>query len=144
DGLIADLDYERTAYLDLDGETSGEVRAVSGLGRVAVDMTIIGVLAEQGAAGRAPQRLQERIQARAGTRIALSSPPLAAVDRETFAVHPAVTLDGQARVVEMLADQRLTPGAQLVEEFELVGTEVAASTYRFLPWARRGLVDRVG
>ena len=120
--LVADMDFERTAYLDLDPRRYNQTRRDPGLRRAAIDHAILGVLAAQGAAGRAPMRFDERMAGRAGACIGVSPAPLVAADREAFAVDPAVSLDGQARVAEMLADQRMTPGAQLVEAFELVGS----------------------
>jgi hypothetical protein len=121
--LAADMDFERTAYLDLDLRRYNQTRpAAPGLRHAAVDHSILGVLAAQGAAGRAPMRLEELMAARVGARVQVSAAPLVAVDRDALAPDPVAPLDGQARVAEMLADQRLAPGAQLVEEFELVGS----------------------
>ena len=50
---------------------------------------------------------------------------MAAAERTVFTVDPAVSLGGQARTVEMIAEQRFQPDdeerSQLVEEFELAG-----------------------
>jgi hypothetical protein len=120
--LVADMDFERTAYLDVDPRRSNRTRRDPRLRGAAIDHALLGVLAAQGAAGRAPVRLEERMAAKAAARIEVSPAPLAAADRVAFAADPAVALDGQARVVEMLADQLLTAGTQLVEAFELAGS----------------------
>ena len=119
DALAADMDFEATAYLDLDPRRHNRTRRDPSLRKVAVDHAILGVLAARGAAGRTPLRMQERMEMRREARIAVSAPPLASADRDTFA---GAAFDGQARVAEMLADQRLAAGAQLVEVFELEGS----------------------
>jgi hypothetical protein len=122
--IWVDMEYE-TAYLDIDPRAFNGTRRDSGLRRVALDMSLVGVLAGHGAAGRAPQRLDERNRAKTGSRIDLSPAPLAAAERTVFAADPAVSLGGQARTVEMIAEQQFRPDdeerSQLVEEFELVG-----------------------
>jgi len=120
--IAADMDFEATAYLDLDPRRHNRTRRDPRTRRAAVDHAILGVLAQQGAAGRAPMRHDERMARRAGARIDVTAPPLAVADREAFAADPAVVLSGQTRVTQMLADERLKPGTQLVEAFELVGS----------------------
>lgn len=119
-GLTADLDYERTAYLDVDPRRPGHTRPAHGLGLVAVDSAFVGVLAANGAAGRAPHRWDELMGAQTHARLKLSTPPLAVVDRDRFELGQESALAGRARFATMLAEQ--TPahrGVQLVEEFEL-------------------------
>ena len=118
------MEYE-TAYLDIDPRRFNATRRDSALRRVAMDASLVGVLAGQGAAARAPQRLDERNRARTGSRVELTPALLAAADRTAFAVDPAIGLGDQARTVEMIAEQRFQPDdearSQLVEEFELAG-----------------------
>jgi len=120
----ADMEYE-TAYLDIDSRRFNGTRRDKALRRVGVDLGVIGVLAGQGAAARAPQRADERNRAKIATRVDITPATLAAADRVAFAADPAVPLAGQARIVEMIAEQRFQPNdelrSQLVEEFELVG-----------------------
>jgi hypothetical protein len=120
----ADMEYE-TAYLDIDPRRFNGTRRDNALRRVAMDVSLVGVLAGHGAAARAPQRLDERNRAKTGNRVDVTPAPLAAADRSAFAADPAVALTGQARTVEMIAEQRFQPNdearSQLVEEFELVG-----------------------
>ena len=120
----ADMEYE-TAYLDIDPRRFNGTRRDNALRRVAMDASLVGVLAGNGAAARAPQRVDERNRAKTGSRVELTPPPLAAADRAAFTIDPAVGLGGQARTVEMIAEQRFQPNddarSQLVEEFELAG-----------------------
>jgi hypothetical protein len=120
----ADMEYE-TAYLDIDPRRFNGTRRDKTLRRAAMDASLVSVLAGHGAAARAPQRLDERNRARIGSRVDLTPPPLAAADRTAFTMDPTVGLSGQARTVEMIAEQRFQPGddarSQLVEEFELAG-----------------------
>jgi hypothetical protein len=55
----------------------------------------------------------------------LTPPPLAAADRSEFTIDPAIVLGGQARTVEMIAEQQFQADdearSQLVEAFELAG-----------------------
>jgi len=122
--IWVDMEYE-TAYLDIDPRAFNGTRRDGGLRRVALDMSLVGILAGHGAAARAPQRLDERNKARTGNRIDLTPAPLAAAERTEFTADPVVSLGGQARTVEMIAEQQFRPNdeerSQLVEEFELVG-----------------------
>ena len=122
--IWADMEYE-TAYLDIDPRRFNGTRRDSALRRVALDMSLVSILAGHGAAARAPQRLDERNKAKTGSRVDLSPAPLAAAERMVFTVDPAVSLGGQARTVEMIAEQQFRPAdeerSQLVEEFELAG-----------------------
>lgn len=119
------LDYERTAYLDIDPRGGGRTRPALGLGLVAVDATTIGVFTAGGAAGRAPQRHAERMRARDALRIAIApSPPLAAADPKDMTAATGVRLDGPGRFADLIAGQqfeRSDPAhVQLVEEFEVI------------------------
>ena len=116
-GLAVDLDYE-TAYLDLDPRRFNRVRYAT-LAAV-FDHAFVGAMAQHGAAGRAPQRADERMRARTHAQLSIMPAPLAAADTSSFRTG-AVVLDGQARTVEMIAEQQLraTAGAELVEAFEL-------------------------
>ena len=122
--IRVDMEYE-TAYLDIDQRAFNGTRRDNGLRRVALDMSLVGILAGHGAASRAPQRLDERNKARTASRIDLSPAPLAAAERTVFTADPAMPLGGQARTVEMIAEQQFRPDdegrSQLVEEFELAG-----------------------
>jgi len=122
--IWADMEYE-TAYLDIDPRRFNGTRRDGALRRVAMDMSLVGILAGHGAAARAPQRLDERNRAKTGSRVDLTPAPMAAAERTAFTVDPAVSLGGQARTVEMIAEQRFRPDdeerSQLVEEFELAG-----------------------
>ena len=122
--IWVDMEYE-TAYLDIDQRAFNGTRRDGALRRVALDMSLVGILAGHGAAARAPQRLDERNKAKTGSRIDLSPAPLAAGERTAFTVDPEVSLGGQARTVEMIAEQQFRPDdeerSQLVEEFELAG-----------------------
>jgi hypothetical protein len=85
---------------------------------------VLGVLARNGAAARAPQRHDERQSAKTRARISLASAPLAAATRDTLAAEPAVNLAANAGRAVMLAEQRVAPAlaakVQLCEAFELV------------------------
>ena len=120
----ADMEYE-TAYLDIDPRRFNGTRRDNLLRRVGLDHSLVGVLAGHGAAARAPQRADERNRAKVVNRVDITPAPLAAADRTAFATDPAVPLNGQARTVEMVAEQRFQPNdevrSQLVEEFELAG-----------------------
>ena len=120
----ADMEYE-TAYLDVDPRRFNTTRRDSALRRVAMDANLVNVLAGHGAAARAPQRLDERNRAKTANRVNLTPAPLAAADRSVFAVDPTIDLGGQARTVEMIAEQQFEPNdesrAQLIEAFELAG-----------------------
>ena len=120
----ADMEYE-TAYLDIDPRRFNGTRRDRALRRVALDESLVSLLAGHGAAARAPQRLDELNRAKTGSRVDLTPPPLAAADRSAFAIDPAIGLAGQARTVEMIAEQRFQSDddarSQLVEEFELAG-----------------------
>jgi hypothetical protein len=122
--IWVDMEYE-TAYLDIDPRRFNGTRRDNAFRRVALDMSLVGILAGHGAAARAPQRLDERNKAKVGNRIDLSTAPLAAAERAVFTPDPAVSLGGQARTVEMIAEQAFQPDddarSQLIEEFELVG-----------------------
>jgi hypothetical protein len=122
--ITTDMEYE-TAYLDLDARGFNRTRRDVTLKRVGMDHEFIRALAAHGAAARAPQRAEEQMRAKTQTRINLSAPTLAVADRAAFAADPAVPMTGQARTVEMIADQRFRPAdvarSQLVEEFELAG-----------------------
>ena len=122
--VSSDMEYE-TAYLDIDPRRFNGTRRDPALERVALDHGFIGALAGHGAAARAPQRIDERNRAKTAARVDIAPATLAAADRAAFAVDAAVPLGGQARTVEMIAEQRFSAEAegrsQLVEEFELVG-----------------------
>ena len=63
-----DMEYE-TVYLDIDSRRFNGTRPDKTLRRVAVDHSLIGVLAGHGAAGRAPQRADERNRAKVVNRV---------------------------------------------------------------------------
>jgi hypothetical protein len=109
------LAYE-TVYLDL---ATGQTRAEPAAG--AVDFDLVQNLARYGAAGRAPQRASERMDA-IRLPVAVSPPPLAAADRRTL---DEVALEGPATSAQMIVEQRIRraagASAQLVEAFELAG-----------------------
>jgi hypothetical protein len=115
-GLATDLDYE-TAYLDLDPRRFNHTRRTT---LVAIlDHAFVGTLALGGAAARSSLRADDRIAARSGAQVAIVPSPLAAADETAFTGGPVLT--GQARTVEMIAEQQLSRGrgARLVEAFEL-------------------------
>ena len=116
------LDYE-TAYIDFDEQGFNPTRPDKRLKGIGIDHTVLGVLAGRGAAGRTPQRLDERHAGKTRARVSLAAAPLAAATRDTLASEPAVKLGGAAGRAVMLAEQRVTaPQAarvQMVEAFEL-------------------------
>lgn len=121
--LSTTLDYE-TAYIDFDAQGFNPTRPDKRLKGIGIDHAVLGVLAGRGAAGRAPQRRDERQASKTRARVSLANAPLAAATRDTLASEPAVKLGGAASRALMLAEQRVTaPQAarvQMVEAFELV------------------------
>lgn len=119
-----DMEYE-TAYLDVDPRRFNGTRRDTLLRRVAMDHSLIGILAGHGAAARAPQRAEERNRIKTVLKVDISAPPLAAADRNAFAADATVPLTDQARTTAMIAEQRFQPNdairSQLVEAFELAG-----------------------
>jgi hypothetical protein len=113
----SDLGYE-TRYLDL---AAGQTRDGPGAGTAALDYDLIQGFARYGAAGRAPQRAADQMDA-VRLPIAVSAPPVAAADRRTL---HAVPLAGPPTTAQMIIEQRIrraaAAGAQLVEAFELAG-----------------------
>ena len=120
--LTATLDYE-TEYIDFDVHGFNPTRPDKQLAGIGIDHTLLSVLAAAGAAGRAPQRHDERQAAKTRARVSLASAPLAAATRDTLAAEPAVKLAANAGRAVMLAEQRITPQlaarVQLCEAFEL-------------------------
>ena len=111
----ADMDFEPTAYLDLDPARYNRTRRDPSLRGAATDHGIIGALALLGAAARAPMRDDERITAHTAARVDVEAAPLVAVADDTF-VPAADVLVPRA---EMTAEQQLPLGTLLVEAFEL-------------------------
>ena len=111
----ADMDFEPTAYLDLDPARYNRTRRDPSLRGAATDHSIIGALALLGAAARAPMRVDERITAHTAARVDVEAAPLVAVADDTF-VPAADVLVPRA---EMTAEQQLPLGTLLVEAFEL-------------------------
>lgn len=122
--VTTDMEYE-TAYLDVDPRRDNRIVRDVTLRRLALEHDLVQVLAAAGAAARAPQRVEEAARARVEKRIVLTPIALAVADRDTFAPDAAVPMTGQARTVEMIAEQRFKPAdvarSQLIEEFELAG-----------------------
>jgi hypothetical protein len=120
--LAATMDYEPTAYLEIPGGATTHEEGTAGAG---LDHAIVAVLGWQGAAGRAPMRLAERLALRTATLVTVSPPPLEVVDRTALVPSGAHALEDRARFASMLAEQRIAGGdgaaVQLVEAFELVG-----------------------
>ncbi|MEO6526675.1 MAG: DUF6603 domain-containing protein [Gemmatimonadaceae bacterium] len=120
--ITNDMEYE-TAYLEYDATPFTKTRRDVTLRRIAIDHDLILVLALHGAAARAPQRADERMRARTQNVIEIGAAPLAAADRSSFGVDTAISMNGQARSVAMIAEQRFNSAdeqrSQLVEAFEL-------------------------
>jgi hypothetical protein len=115
------MEYE-TVYLDIDPLKPGTTRPEPALTGVQPSHDLIAMLANQGAAARAPQRVDEQMSAQTATRVSVSAPPLVVVPLDSLAVAPSLAITGDATTVTMLAEQqlkRLNGGrTQLVELFE--------------------------
>ena len=122
--LAVDMEYE-TAYLDFDEKVFNTTRRDPRLNRAGLDFEHVAALSRLGAAGRAPQRANERRGAAVASRLRIDAPSLAAADRTAFAPDATIDLSGQARTVALVAEQRMNhtdhARSQLVESFELVG-----------------------
>ena len=115
------MEYE-TVYLDIDPLKPGVTRPETALSKLRPSHDQVQALAGQGAAARAPQRIDERMGARTASQIGVSAPPLAVMRVDALVVDPTVPITGQADTVKMIAEQRFTPAdldrSQLVEAFE--------------------------
>ena len=117
------MDVE-TVYLDIDAVRPGTTRPEIALTAMRPSHDLVQTLATQGAAAKAPQRLDERMSARTNARVNIAPAPLAVATRTTLATDASVALTGQAASVTMIAEQQLAPTthasrSQLVERYEL-------------------------
>ncbi|HTE47839.1 MAG TPA: DUF6603 domain-containing protein [Gemmatimonadaceae bacterium] len=115
------MEYE-TVYLDIDPLKPGVTRPETALTKLRPSHDQVQALAVQGAAARAPQRIDEKMTARTTSQVAVTAAPLAVISVDALVVDPTVPITGQAATVTMIAEQRLKPAdlnrAQLVEAFE--------------------------
>ena len=117
------MDVE-TVYLDIDAVRPGTTRPEIALTAMRPSHDLVQTLATQGAAAKAPQRLDERMSARTNARVNIAPAPLAVATRTTLATDASVALTAQAASVTMIAEQQLAPTthasrSQLVERYEL-------------------------
>jgi hypothetical protein len=115
------MEYE-TVYLDIDPLKPGTTRPEPALAGAQPSHDLIEMLANQGAAARAPQRLDEQMRARTVAKVSVSAPPLAVVGLDSLAVDPAFGVSGEAVTAVMVAEQQVSAldggRKQLVELFE--------------------------
>ena len=115
------MEYE-TVYLDIDPLKPGTTRPEPSLAGAQSSHELIEMLASQGAAARAPQRIDEQMVERTAGQVSVSAPPLVLVSVGSLAAIPSAGVTGQATTVAMIAEQQtetLDAGrTQLVELFE--------------------------
>ncbi len=115
------MEYE-TVYLDIDPLKPGTTRPEPALERMQPAHDLIETLAGQGAAARAPQRVDEQMRARTTATVSVSAPPLAVVRLDSLVVDPAFGVSGEAATPVMAAEQQVNAldggRKQLVELFE--------------------------
>jgi hypothetical protein len=119
--LSSPMEYE-TVYLDIDPLKPGTTRPEPALAGTQPTHDLIEMLASQGAAARAPQRIEEQIRAQTTAPVSVSAPPLVQVPLDSLTAVRSLGITGQATSVTMLAEQQTTTlnggRTQLVELFE--------------------------
>jgi hypothetical protein len=120
--LSSPMEYEMV-YLDIDPLKPGTTRPEPTLAASQPSHDLIEMLANQGAAARAPQRVDEQMRAQTTAQVSVSAPPLVVVPLDSIIAAPTVGVTGVMPKAMMLAEQQATATlddgrTQLVELFE--------------------------
>ncbi|HEY4302945.1 MAG TPA: DUF6603 domain-containing protein [Gemmatimonadaceae bacterium] len=115
-----DMDFEMV-YLDADPVRPGVTR--KDLSTFVWDHDLIKTLALQGAAARAPRRLDETMRAKVASRVSVTAAPLAVTQVGSMTPDSGVVFTSEAITTHAIAQQELSAAGrartQLVEKFEL-------------------------
>jgi hypothetical protein len=115
------MEYEMV-YLDIDPLKPGTTRREPALSASQPSHDLIEMLANQGAASRAPQRVDEQMRAQTTAQVSVSAPPLVVVPLDSLIAAPTVGVTEVMPKAMMLAEQQTTAlddgRTQLVELFE--------------------------